>query len=146
MELLRLAVVCCLILIFVTFPFETKGYEGLKKCKVQNVKNAYTYSKTVFVGEVLRVTEENGVKTFTFRVGKNWKGAKSKEIQVNVQETMHYQAWFKVREKYLVYASGSDTDENSEKLWERRCSRTKRLSDASEDMKELGEAKKSVKK
>jgi hypothetical protein len=131
---------------FVTFPFETKGYECLEKCKVQNVKNAYTNSKAVFVGEVLRVTEENGVKTFTFRVKKNWKGAKSKEIEVKAQETMRYQAWFKVGEKYLVYASGSDTDEESEKLWERRCSRTKRLADASEDIKELGEAKRSVKK
>jgi hypothetical protein len=71
------------------------------------------------------------------------RGAANREIKINVQETARYQAWFEVGEKYLVYARGS---EENEKLWETRCSRSKLLADASEDIKVLGKARETVKK
>jgi len=140
MKVFRLAVVCCLISIFAILPFEAKNLESAGKCKAANLKDEYANAKSVFVGEILNVASDGDVKTFTFKVEKYWKGTADKEVEVNVQQTMRYQAWFKVGEKYLVFARGTETDE---KLWERRCSRTKRLVDASEDLQQLGKGKKS---
>jgi hypothetical protein len=139
----RFAVVCCLILTFGVSPFQTNSAEKLGKCRVPSVKEAHQYSKAVFVGEVTKVAENGDVKTFTFKAEKYWKGAANREIKINVQETARYQAWFEVGEKYLVYARGS---EENEKLWETRCSRSKLLADASEDIKVLGKARETVKK
>jgi len=133
MKILRYAAVCCLVFLF--------AIEGAGKCGVPAVTEAYKQSKAVFVGEVLKVVKEGDVKTFTFKVEKYWKGATDEEIEINVQETMRYQAWFEVGEKYLVFARG---EKGHEKLWEVRCSRSTRLADASEDIKKLGRAKKPV--
>lgn len=143
MRLLRYAVVCCLISTFAVLPFKTKAIENIGKCRVPPVKIAYQNAKAVFVGEVLDVAKDGDVKTFTFKIERYWKGATDEEIKIHVQETMRYQAWFEVGEQYLVYARG---DEDDEKLWEVRCSRTKSLADASEDITELGKAKKPFKK
>ena len=135
MRILRCAAVC-LLSTFAVLPVETAG-----KCGVPLVAAAYKESKAVFVGEVLKVVKDGDIKTFTFKVEKYWKGAAGKEIEINVQETMRYQAWFEVGEKYLVYARGEN---GREKLWEVRCSRSTRFADASEDVKKLGRAKKPV--
>lgn len=145
MKALKLAVVCCLISMFATFPFEAKSYKGSKNCRSGSLKSAHESSKAVFVGEVLHVTEDKGVKTITFWIEKSWKGADSEEIKVNAQETIRYQALFEVREKYLVFAR-SESVEKDGKLWIRRSSRTARLADASKDIEELGQIKKSAKK
>jgi hypothetical protein len=137
------AVVCCLLLMLSAAPFQTKSAEKLGKCAVPTVKLAYQYSKAVFVGKITKVVEDGDVKTFTFKVEKSWKGAANREIKINVRETARYQAWFEVGEKYLVYARGAD---DNEKLWETRCSRSKSLADASEDITELGRVKAPVKK
>jgi len=144
MKVLKLAVICCLISMFATFPFEAKSYKGSKNCISGSLKSAYESSKAVFVGEVLHVTEDKGVKTITFRIEESWKGADSEEIKVNAQETIRYQALFEVREKYLVFAQ-SESVQKDRKLWIRRCSRTTRLADASKDIEELGQIKKSAK-
>lgn len=127
----------------IAFPFQTESAEKLGKCRVPNVEEAYQYSKAVFVGEITNVVEDGDVKTFTFKVEKYWKGAANQEIEINVRQTMRYQAWFEVGEKYLVYARGGG--ENG-KLWEARCSRSKSFADAAEDIAELGRAKEPVKK
>lgn len=124
------------------FPFKTKNSGNAAKCRVPTVKTAYNESKAVFVGEITGVVEDGDMKTFTFKVRKSWKGKANREIKVSVRETARYQAWFEVGEKYLVYARGGD---ENEKLWEIRCSRTKLLANASEDIKELGRAKKARK-
>ena len=127
----------------IIFTSEAKNSESVGKCAIPNVKTAYANSTAVFAGEVLSVEENGDVKTFIFRVEKYWKGVKSEKIKVSVNETMRYQAWFKVGEKYLVFAHDSEKDG---KLWDGKCSGTKRLDDASKDMKELGKAKKPVRK
>ena len=138
MIILRFAAVCCLLSLFAVFPVETAG-----KCGVPAVGAAYKESKAVFVGEVLSVVEDGDVKTFTFKIEKYWKGAAAKTIEISVQQTMNYQAWFEVGEKYLVFARG---EKGRGKFWEVRCSRSTRLADASEDVKKLGRAKKPVRK
>ncbi len=141
MKFLRLAVVCCLISMFAYFPSETMSSAGAGRCAIAKLKTEFANSKAVFVGEVLSVTSDGDIKTFTFKIEKRWKGAASKELKVSVQETTRHQAWFEVGEKYLVFARG---DENG-KLWEQRCSRTKSLADASEDVSELGKIPKPIK-
>ena len=140
MRILRFAVICCLISLFVVLPSET---ECARKCGVPPVDEAYKNSKAVFIGEITGVVRDGDVKTFTFKVEKYWKGAADEVIQINVQETMRYQAWFEVGEKYLVFARGNEGDG---KFWEVRCSRSKRLADASEDITKLGKAKQPVRK
>jgi hypothetical protein len=139
MMILRFAVVWSLISTFAVLPFKAASAEIRAKCRVPSVEEAYKNSKAVFIGEILNVVKDGDVKTFTFKVEKRWKGAAGKQIKINVQETSHYQAWFEVGDKYLVYARGSEKDE---KLWEVRCSRSKPLTDASEDITELGRVKK----
>ncbi len=138
MRILRFAAVCCLLSMFAVLPVEIAG-----KCGVPAVGVAYKNSAAVFVGEVTSVVKDGDVKTFTLKVEKYWKGAAGETIEVSVQETMRYQAWFEVGEKYLVFARG---DKGHGKLWEVRCSRSARLADASEDIKKLGRAKKPVRK
>jgi len=130
---------------FAAFPLaERKVLGSSAKCAPYGVEAAYKNSKAVFVGEVLSAAVDGDVKTFTFAVEKNWKGAASEEIEVSVQQTMRYQAWFEVGEKYLVYARGNGKDD--ERLWEFRCSRSKSLEDAAEDITKLGRAKKPAEK
>ena len=138
MRITRFAVIFCLVLTSAVFSSQAESAVSNGKCRVPTVEAAYLYSKAVFVGEITKVVEDGDTKTFTFKVEKNWKGANGKEIEINVRETARYQAWFEVGEKYLVYARGSEKDE---KLWETRCSRSKRLSDAAEDIAELDRAK-----
>ena len=142
MKFLRLAVVCCLISMFAYFPSETMSSAGAGRCAIAKLKTEFANSKAVFVGEVLSVTSDGDIKTFTFKIEKRWKGAASKEIKVSVQETTRHQAWFEVGKKYLVFARGDETG----KLWEQRCSRTKPLADASEDVSELKKLRKPIKK
>ena len=132
------AVICCLILLLSDVPVETKNIVAANgKCAIPNLKTALQNSSAVFVGKVLSVTKNGDEKTFEFRVGKYWKGAKRKKIQVSVLETSRFQAWFEVGESYLVFAR---TDEDG-KLRDGRCSASKTLSEASKDLKELGRAK-----
>lgn len=142
MTILRFAVICCLISTSVVFPLAAESSGDSVKCKVQNVKIARANAHAVFVGTVLSVEEKGDVKIFIFQVEKRYKGAASKKVQVGVQESTRYQAWFEAGKKYLVYADG-DADG---KLWEQRCSRSKPFEDAADDIKELkAAAKKSAK-
>lgn len=143
MIILRFAVICCLISTSVVFSLTANGSENSARCAVQNVKIARANAKAVFAGTVLSVKEKGDVKIFTFQVEKRYKGAASKKVQVGVQESTRYQAWFETGKKYLVYADGGADG----KLWEQRCSRSKRFEEAAEDIKELkAAAKKRAKK
>lgn len=108
------------------------------KCAVSSFQKAYDNSDAVFVGEVVSEKKDGNIKTFDFNVEEYWKGADSKKIKINVYETMRYQAWFEVGESYLVYAS-KDEDGN---LRVSRCSRSKNIESASEDLQKLGKGKK----
>lgn len=141
MRVLRNAVIYCLIFTYAIVSFDAASVPTAGKCKVPNVETAVKNSEAVFTGKITKVAADGDVKTFTFEVEKYWKGAESEKLEINVQETMRYQAWFEVGETYLVYAHGGAEEDG--KLWEVRCSRTKLLADASEDVAELGRAKRS---
>lgn len=107
------------------------------KCAVPSFESAYRQSKAVFVGEVVGEEKNGDTKTFDFKVEKYWKGAGSKNIEINVYEMARFQAWFKKGERYLVYAWA---DEDG-KLHISRCSRSRSVESADEDLKQLGKGK-----
>ncbi len=107
------------------------------KCAVPSFSTGFKNSKAVFLGKVIGERKEGDEKIFTFAVERYWKGGKSKTLEVRHYETMRYQAWLKVGEKYLVYAH---KDENGN-LFDSRCSLTKSYSQAKADLKLLGKGK-----
>ena len=107
------------------------------KCAIQSFQTAYSQSKAVFVGEVVAEEKNGDLRSFDFKVEKYWKGANAKRVEVLVYETARFQAWFKKGEKYLIYAPA---DENG-KLRVYRCSRSRDVDNAEEDLQKLGEGK-----
>ena len=107
------------------------------KCAVFAVKRALESSKAVFAGEVISEEKHGDIKTFKFMVEKYWKGADRKEVEIFVYQTARYQSPFKEGEKFLVYATG---DEDG-RLTVSRCSRSRALEYAEDDIKQLGEGK-----
>jgi hypothetical protein len=106
----------------------------LAKCAMPVFENAYRDSKAIFAGQVLSVRSEGDEKIFRFRVEKYWKGGVGKTVEVRYYETMRYQAWLRVGQKYLVYARGNENGS----LSDGRCSLTKNYSEATTDLKKLG--------
>lgn len=112
------------------------------KCAIPNFERAFENAEAIFVGKVLSEKSEGRMKTFELEVEKFWKGVEEKRITVNVYENPRYQAQFEVGEKFLVFA---EADEDG-KLFDRRCSRTRRLTETEnyilkENLEKLGEAK-----
>ena len=107
------------------------------RCAVPTFAAQFRGSNAVFAGKVVSERKEGDEKIFTFAVERYWKGGKSKTLEVRHYETMRYQAWLKVGEKYLVYAH---KDENGN-LFDSRCSLTKSYSQAKADLKLLGKGK-----
>lgn len=107
------------------------------RCGILSLKEAFSNSEAVFSGKVLSVKKNGDTKTFEFKVEKYWKGVKAKKIKINVYETPRYQAFFEVGEKYLVFAEITEDRE----LKNVKCSRTRALSAAAEDLNSLGKGK-----
>jgi len=107
------------------------------RCGVLTVKSALQHSTAVFAGEVTGEEKNGDIKTFKFKVEKYWKGADRKEIEIFVYQTARYQSPFKEGEKFLVYAVADDDG----KLTVSRCSRSRALEHAEDDLKQLGEGK-----
>ena len=107
------------------------------KCRILSVKNSLEESKAVFTGEVVAEEKTGDVKQFTFRIDKYWKGGNKKEADVFVYQTTRYQSPFKEGEKFLVFAR----EDGEGKLTVSRCSRSKELSYAEDDLSELGAGK-----
>ena len=107
------------------------------KCAIPAFRSAYSQSKAVFVGEVVGEEKNGDLRSFDFKVEKYWKGADARRVEVLVYETARFQAWFKKGEKYLIYAPA---DENG-KLRVYRCSRSRDVDNAEEDLQKLGEGK-----
>jgi hypothetical protein len=82
----------------------------------------------VFSGEVIRADRE-GIE---FKVEKIWKGPRAKKVTMN-HELSDCTYVFVLGKKYLVYAYGKGSFSTS------ICTRTRRLDNASDDLKELGE-------
>ena len=81
--------------------------------------------------------KDGDTRTFDFKVEKYWKGADAERVEILVYETARYQAWFKKSGKYLIYATA---DEDG-KLRVGRCSRSRDLENAEEDLQKLGKGK-----
>jgi hypothetical protein len=108
-----------------------------KKCAMLSFEAAYRESEAVFIGEVLSSEKKGDDKVFKFKVEKYWKGKDAKNLEVSVYESTRYQAWFETGKKYLVFAY----DEDGTLHDTARCSRSKDLENASEDLTKLGEGK-----
>lgn len=112
----------------------------------QLVKLEREKSKAVFSGEVTEIIfkqtipgEPAPVAEVRFKVLQSWKGVGTNSVTVltaNICCICGYS--FKVGERYLVYAYGSNEDES---FWTNICTRTKYLSEASKDLQSLGKAK-----
>jgi hypothetical protein len=118
-------------------PAESAVRASDAKCAIPAFKAAYEQSKAVFVGEVVGEEKNGDERTFDFKVEKYWKGADAARVSIVVYETARYQAWFKKGGKYLVYAE-EDADN---RLRVGRCSRSRDLEYAGEDLQKLGEGK-----
>ena len=116
---------------------ESGNTTALAKCAIPNFDNEFRNSKAVFVGKVTKVTKVGDDRVFEFAVEKYWKGATTKRITVSFYETTRYQAWFKLGETYLMFAAR----ESDGRFTVARCSRSKDLSQANDDLRKLGKAK-----
>lgn len=115
------------------------GYEPeneAAKCAIASFQKAFQGAGAVFTGEVLGFEKNGDTKTFEFKIEKYWKGASKRTIKINVYETPRYQAFFKKGEKYLVFA---DADAKGS-FFVARCSRSRGIGSAAEDLKLLGKA------
>ena len=106
------------------------------KCAVASVKSAFQRSKAVFAGEVIAEEKEGDIKKYTFRVDKFWKGDGAKQVDIFVYQTARYQPPFREGGQFLVYAHDVDGQ-----LSVARCSRNKLLTNAEDDLRELGAGK-----
>jgi hypothetical protein len=84
----------------------------------------------VFSGEVTSINRER----IEFKVEKFWKGPRAKKVSIRY-ELSDCTYLFVAGKKYLVYAFGKEILETD------KCTRTKELDKASDDLKELGEGK-----
>lgn len=107
------------------------------KCAIASFQSAYSQSKAVFVGEVVGEEKDGDTRAFDFKVEKYWKGSDAENVEILVYETARYQAWFKKGGKYLIYATA---DEDG-KLHVGRCSRSRDLDNAGEDLQKLGKGR-----
>ena len=101
------------------------------KCRMPTFEEAQRESDAIFVGEVLSSEKKGDNKVFKFKVEKYWKGKDAKNLEVSVYESARFQAWFKTGEKYLVFAKADDDGTLRDSA---RCSRSKDLENASEDL------------
>jgi hypothetical protein len=84
----------------------------------------------VFSGEVTSINRER----IEFKVEKLWKGHRARKASIRYEQS-DCTYLFVVGKKYLVYANGKEILETD------KCTRTKELDKASDDLKELGEGK-----
>lgn len=129
--------ICGLLLLPASWPQHAKA-GGAAKCAVAPIGQAKAGASAIFAGKVLKISEDGRAKVFEFAVEKYWKGNLKKRVKIRVNENARYQAWMKAGERYLVFAEANDRGE----LFDRRCSRTKSLGAAGEDLAFLGKAKK----
>lgn len=140
----KIILACVIVFSAIAFGFSSKQAEAVNfipakgngKCAILPFKDAFAASSAVFTGKVKSEKKVGDTRIFEFEVEKYWKGAKKKKIQISVYETARFQAWFEVGEKYLVFATADDGE-----LKVGRCSRSKSVVDASEDLQKLGKGK-----
>jgi hypothetical protein len=86
----------------------------------KQVKDAYTKSSSVFVGQVVEVIKKPETNLIKFRVEKSWSNKFQKEITISTPGNSAMCGYeFQVGKKYLVYANGEN-----DKLSTYLCTRT----------------------
>src|SRR5215470_12581440 len=102
-------------------------------------KSMMRHANSVFVGQVLEIRAAtqsereagSGFGKVRLRVERYWKGVKAGEVVVETEGDCG--AFFRVGEKYLVYARGKHLTTG--------CTRTRSIESAEEDLKALGPGK-----
>ena len=108
-------------------------------CVSFSFKEEVKQSKVVFSGEVFSVEYVLNHRVITFNVIDGWKGVDKSQLIVVTEalgEACGYE--FLDAKKYLVFA---DLNPEDNQLYVSSCSRTKRIDDAVEDIKKLGQPK-----
>lgn len=119
------------------FIFEPNFPSADGKCYIAPVKEEFSRSSAVFLGDVIREEKNGDIRTFEVRVERYWKGKDSKTISFDVHENTRYQAWFKKNGRYLIYATAGDDG----RLRVGRCSRSREIEKAADDIAKLGKGK-----
>lgn len=102
-------------------------------CVFPSFEEQMKIATRVFTGKVIDVTQqEDGISKINLKTTKTWKGNPKETISVYTSsDTAACGYPFEPDEEYLVYATGD------QRLNVSLCSRTKRLTDASEDLQYL---------
>lgn len=133
-----------LLVLFASFIFSSESILACSCLPAKSAAQELELSTAVFSGKVTKIKRhkkaENifGSVEVIFRVEKNWKGVKEKTVSVFTSSNSASCGYnFKVNQTYLVYANRNDEGKIEASI----CSRTKRLKDAGEDLKELSAGK-----
>ncbi|MEZ7170600.1 hypothetical protein [Sporosarcina sp. OR05] len=142
----RLCIAFCLVVVFII------GGNSLEVSACSCVmppppEEALLDAEAVFSGEVIKIVDNKNLLngygfTVYFAVDESWKGVEQSEVSV----TTGYHDGdcgfpFEVGQSYLVYASLGDMN-NKSTLSTSICQRTTNLSNAAEDLNELGKGQK----
>jgi predicted nucleic-acid-binding Zn-ribbon protein len=139
MKLIKSIGVCLFLL--TVFGIGAAEVKACAKCATPNFAEAKVRAAAIFVGKVIRVTEEGSSKIFEFQVSKTWKGGTKKTVKVTYFESLRYEPIYEVGKEYLMFAETG----NDKILHVYRCSRSAATENAADDLKLLGKAKKSKK-
>lgn len=125
----------------VSFPsdFQTeKSFISVNgRCALPSFQKAFQDSDAVFLGKVISNNEKGDYKTYNFQVERYWKGKVLKKMEIIVYDTPRFQSSFEKSEKYLIYA----IDDGKGNLMVERCSLSRKIEDATEDLRKLGKGK-----
>jgi hypothetical protein len=101
-----------------------------------NFEHEFSFSKSVFVGEVVEIDKSTSDAIVTLKVEKIWKGNKSETIVIRTNNQGKACGFsFKQGEKYLIYAYDDGVLRTS------ICTRTTEIKSAGNDLKELAKKK-----
>jgi hypothetical protein len=142
---MRHAFIAALLLLVVVAPASTRACSCTCENRgINNPKEMMRESKAVFVGEVLEIREStpdeqrrhSDLAVARMRIEKFWKGVKTEEILISGMGFTRggcCDIALAVGHKYLVYATHKDLST--------KCTRTRHLDEADEDLKALGPGK-----
>jgi hypothetical protein len=132
------------LVLFASFIFSSESILACSCLPAKSAAQELEISTAVFSGKVTKIKRHKNAENIfgsvevIFNVDKAYKGVKKKTISVFTSSDSASCGFnFKVNQAYLVYAHGNDEG----KIQASICSRTKRLKDAREDLKELSAVK-----
>lgn len=106
-------------------------------CAIPSMKSEIANSKAIFSGKVINIEKDGDVKIITFQASRFWKGSVKRITKLYILENMRYGIFYEAGKSYLVFSS----QDSKGRLSDRKCSRSKSLEFASDDLKQLGRGK-----